>query len=348
MMTPTPNGLSDGHGQRRSSCGSPVPSSRQSPKRSSERPPRVYGQREFTPDEHSRIQRALSMNLAGEYLSYKPGFRGGKEVAYITGSKVFELANETFGYNGWSHSIRTLNVDYCEKTPDRKIEAGVTCVVRVELKDGTYREDIGFGTMRAPSKAMVLEKAKKEAVTDALKRSLRTFGNSLGLCMGDKDYLKAMQAEKHSASTRRKRPLRSSDMQVVADASQNVGAFPLSPTTTGGAVMTMGATTTTPVAAAVRSVAARAPPPVFAPDAHTHAAASRVRPQPPPQAQPPQQQAAPAPAARMEITSEEVDLAMACMADIDVDNDDDDDDDAFLEAAEQSDDSARNKRSRVD
>ena len=33
-----------------------------------------------------------------------------------------------------------------------------------------------------------LEKAKKEAATDALKRTLRLFGNVLGLCMRDKEY----------------------------------------------------------------------------------------------------------------------------------------------------------------
>ena len=36
---------------------------------------------------------------------------------------------------------------------------------------------------------MAFEKAKKEAATDALKRALRTFGNVLGNCFYDKDYL---------------------------------------------------------------------------------------------------------------------------------------------------------------
>lgn len=41
----------------------------------------------------------------------------------------------------------------------------------------------------APDKASAFEKAKKEGTTDALKRALRNFGNILGNCIYDKDYL---------------------------------------------------------------------------------------------------------------------------------------------------------------
>ncbi|NXS71061.1 RAD52 protein, partial [Pandion haliaetus] len=37
-----------------------------------------------------------------------------------------------------------------------------------------------------------LEKARKEAVTDGLKRALKCFGNALGNCILDKDYLRAV------------------------------------------------------------------------------------------------------------------------------------------------------------
>lgn len=36
---------------------------------------------------------------------------------------------------------------------------------------------------------MAFEKAKKEGTTDALKRTLRNFGNILGNCLYDKSYL---------------------------------------------------------------------------------------------------------------------------------------------------------------
>lgn len=51
-------------------------------------------------------------------------------------------------------------------------------------------QDIGYGAIEnCKGKAAAFEKAKKEAATDALKRSLRNFGNVLGNCLYDKDYL---------------------------------------------------------------------------------------------------------------------------------------------------------------
>ena len=40
------------------------------------------------------------------------------------------------------------------------------------------------------SKALSIEKARKEAVTDGLKRALKCFGNAMGNCLNDKDYVR--------------------------------------------------------------------------------------------------------------------------------------------------------------
>lgn len=62
--------------------------------------------------------------------------------------------------------------------------------MRITLRDGTYHEDIGYGHIEnCKGKAAAFEKAKKEGTTDALKRTLRNFGNVLGNCIYDKDYL---------------------------------------------------------------------------------------------------------------------------------------------------------------
>ncbi len=58
-------------------------------------------------------------------------------------------------------------------------------------------QDIGYGSIEnGKGKAASFEKAKKEAATDGLKRALRTFGNVLGNCLYDKEYLKKVQAMK--------------------------------------------------------------------------------------------------------------------------------------------------------
>jgi recombination DNA repair RAD52 pathway protein len=71
-----------------------------------------------------------------------------------------------------------------------KVSLGLSVIVRVTLRDGTFHEDIGYGHIEnCKGKAAAFEKAKKEGTTDALKRALRNFGNVLGNCIYDKAYL---------------------------------------------------------------------------------------------------------------------------------------------------------------
>ena len=68
---------------------------------------------------------------------------------------------------------------------------GTSAIVKVILKDGAFHEDIGYGTSEGMrSKALSLEKARKEAVTDGLKRAFKSFGNALGNCLADKEYVR--------------------------------------------------------------------------------------------------------------------------------------------------------------
>lgn len=110
---------------------------------------------------------------------------------YITSEKCIALANEVFGFNGWSSSIQNITVDFVDEHPQTlRVSLGLSVVVRVTLRDGTYHEDIGYGNIEnCKGKASAFEKAKKQATTDALKRALRNFGNVLGNCIYDKDYL---------------------------------------------------------------------------------------------------------------------------------------------------------------
>lgn len=146
----------------------------------------------FNKKEVEKIAKNLSKKLGPEFISYRAGFNMSK-VAYIEGWTVICLANQIFGFNGWSSEIKSITIDY-EALEDGKISIGVSCTVRVTLSDGTYREDVGFGSSEnQKNKAIAHEKARKEAATDALKRALRQFGNSLGNCCYDKKYVKEIQ-----------------------------------------------------------------------------------------------------------------------------------------------------------
>ncbi|XP_075458510.1 DNA repair protein RAD52 homolog isoform X3 [Ascaphus truei] len=151
----------------------------------------AFGQHPYTAEEYQAVQDALRKKLGPEYISSRQA-GGGQKVCYIEGHRVIGLANEMFGYNGWSHSITQQNVDFVDLS-NGKFYVGVCAFVKVQLKDGSYHEDVGYGVSEGlKSKALSLEKARKEAVTDGLKRALRCFGNSLGNCIMDKDYLRAI------------------------------------------------------------------------------------------------------------------------------------------------------------
>ncbi|KAI1238791.1 hypothetical protein IHE44_0011880 [Lamprotornis superbus] len=150
-----------------------------------------FGQYQYTASEYRAIQHALRQRLGPDYISSRQA-GGGQKVCYIEGHKVISLANEMFGFNGWAHSVTQQNVDFVDLNNGR-FYVGVCAFVKVQLKDGSYHEDVGYGVSEGlKSKALSLEKARKEAVTDGLKRALKCFGNALGNCILDKDYLRAV------------------------------------------------------------------------------------------------------------------------------------------------------------
>ncbi|NWW81483.1 RAD52 protein, partial [Climacteris rufus] len=155
-----------------------------------------FGKYQYTAREYQAIQHALRQRLGPGYISSRQA-GGGQKVCYIEGHKVISLANEMFGFNGWAHSVTQQNVDFVDLNNGR-FYVGVCAFVKVQLKDGSYHEDVGYGVSEGlKSKALSLEKARKEAVTDGLKRALKCFGNALGNCILDKDYLRAVNKLPH-------------------------------------------------------------------------------------------------------------------------------------------------------
>jgi len=142
-------------------------------------------------EEHEQIQSLLDKKLGKDQIAIRMA-PSGLQLYYLETNRAIELANEVFGYNGWSSSVITISPDYMEESGG-KFGCGVTAVVRVQLKDGSFHEDIGYGccnNMRM--KGTAFETAKKEAVSDATKRALRLFGKYLGNCLYDKDHLKTL------------------------------------------------------------------------------------------------------------------------------------------------------------
>ncbi|WVW83409.1 hypothetical protein I302_105428 [Kwoniella bestiolae CBS 10118] len=151
----------------------------------------TQGNTSWSEERIQMLQARLARKLGPEYVTQRPGPGGGPKLSYIEGWKVINLANEVFGFNGWSSSIVSLKTDYIDEKEGGRVSVNVTAIIRITLLDGSYHEDVGCGQgENIRGKSAALDKAQKEAVTDATKRALRTFGNVLGNCLYDKEYTK--------------------------------------------------------------------------------------------------------------------------------------------------------------
>ena len=66
---------------------------------------------EYTAQEIATLQSRLEKQLGPEYISSRPG-ASGQRVHYIAAEKCINLANEVFGFNGWSSTIKEIQVDF--------------------------------------------------------------------------------------------------------------------------------------------------------------------------------------------------------------------------------------------
>ena len=100
--------------------------------------------------------------------------------------------NTIFGHGGWSSQILEKTNVLSEKDERGRWNVGYLCTVRVTLIKGdgdddnngngpcAFHEDCGSGEGIDNNKVKAHEKAMKSAVTDAMKRAARHFGERLG------------------------------------------------------------------------------------------------------------------------------------------------------------------------
>ena len=117
--------------------------------------------------------------------------KGNISLSYIEGHDVIETANKIFGFGNWSYSISKLEQVSQEQNQNQNQVICYKAIVQVLVHSENHtldvsREDVGFGTGVAKTQADAHEGAAKEAVTDALKRAMRSFGNQFGNSLYDK------------------------------------------------------------------------------------------------------------------------------------------------------------------
>lgn len=115
---------------------------------------------EETAKKIATLQVKLDQKLGPEYISQRPGPGGGPKLTYVEGWKIINLANEVFGFNGWSSSIVSLTTDFADYSEEtRRYNIGVTAIMRVTLRDGVCHEDVGYGILEnSKSKGAALDK----------------------------------------------------------------------------------------------------------------------------------------------------------------------------------------------
>ena len=77
---------------------------------------------EYTAQEIATLSSRLEKQLGPEYISARPGAGGGK-VHYLSADKCINLANEVFGFNGWSSGIQNVQIDFVRNAAGRNFQA---------------------------------------------------------------------------------------------------------------------------------------------------------------------------------------------------------------------------------
>lgn len=141
----------------------------------------------------------LNEGLAKSAVMSRQGV-GQTKLQYVASHHVINEANRLFGFGMWGTEIQHLHmVDKSiyvkpNSNPAKEmVSMSYICRLKLTVRNGTdsvSHEDTGFGNGVAGNTAhgigSVIELASKEAVTDALKRCLRYYGNKFGLSLYDK------------------------------------------------------------------------------------------------------------------------------------------------------------------
>jgi len=131
--------------------------------------------------------------------------QAGRSLNYLEGWVAIREANRIFGFDGWQRETIELRCVAESQRPigrEQKPGWGVTYIARVRIRLGSQangakslvRVGSGAGHGNRFAEAMgydvdlglAHESALKEAETDAMKRTLLTFGNPFGLALYDK------------------------------------------------------------------------------------------------------------------------------------------------------------------
>ena len=138
---------------------------------------------------NDKQMKALQSELSKDRIKVRD--KANIKLSYLEGFDIIDTANNIFGFGGWAYTISSLEQVSQEVNANQNVVICYKAIVKVDVYDIDHntmisRQDVGFGTGVARNLADAHENSAKEAVTDALKRSLRSFGNQFGNSLYDK------------------------------------------------------------------------------------------------------------------------------------------------------------------
>ena len=138
---------------------------------------------------NDKQMKALQSELSADRIKVRD--KANIKLSYLEGFDIIDTANNIFGYGNWAYTISSLEQVSQEVNANQNVVVCYKAIVKVDVYDIDHstmisRQDVGFGTGVARNLADAHENSAKEAVTDALKRSLRSFGNQFGNSLYDK------------------------------------------------------------------------------------------------------------------------------------------------------------------
>lgn len=132
-------------------------------------------------------KKMLALPLNRERVKTRDAGRG-RSVAYIEAYDAIDSANRIFGFDGWSLIVPDVNQVGRFEVQRKNGPATVTLyqASATITAGGVSRTDYGCGTAESDTPEEH-DKAIKAAVSDAMKRALRSFGAQFGNSLYDKD-----------------------------------------------------------------------------------------------------------------------------------------------------------------
>lgn len=163
------------------------------------------------------IKAALEQELDQARVKHRDAGRG-QQVPYLEGYDIIDAANRIFGFDGWSYEVESAGIASTFEVERRGARVTLTQYeARVKVSAlGVTRKDVGL-SLTDSDRPEAHDTAYKGAVTDALKRALRTYGPQFGNDLYDKGAGNGQRSEQQQP--RQQRPAASNGTGEI----QNVG-----------------------------------------------------------------------------------------------------------------------------